>query len=168
MKKNRFVTRCATFFLVVTSFSVAVFSCTEKDADKVKPETITDIILKDTQFSILRDIVLYAQMSDALRTENLTVFAPDNAAFGKANVFSSSVITSLPVDSAISFINSHIIKSSLPYNELKVGNQPAVSRNNISITKIDSTVYVNNSEIVIGDVNADNGIIHVIDSLLVR
>jgi len=38
----------------------------------------------------------------------------------------------------------------------------------LTITKIDSSVAINKSDIVIKDVKADNGIIHVIDSVAVK
>ncbi|NIJ51347.1 fasciclin domain-containing protein [Dyadobacter arcticus] len=168
MKKNRFVGRFATFFLTVALLSSAVYSCKEKNEDIVKPITITDIILQNEQFSMLRDIMLYAGMSDAMRTENYTLFAPNNNAFGKANIFNSSAITSLPKDSARLFIQNHIVKKSFPYIDLKVGNQESVNRKKLTITKVDSLININKSEILIKDVKAANGLIHVIDSLLVR
>jgi uncharacterized surface protein with fasciclin (FAS1) repeats len=167
MKKNRFVGRFATFFLILGMCSIMAYSCKEKDEDIVKPITITDIILKNEQFSILREIMMYAQMGDAMRTENYTLFAPDNAAFGKADVFSSSVITTSPA-SARSFLQNHIIKTTLPSAELKVGTRDAINLKKLTIAKVDSVITINKSKIRIPDVNASNGLIHVIDSLLVK
>jgi uncharacterized surface protein with fasciclin (FAS1) repeats len=93
MKKNRFAGRCVRFFLGVVVFSTAVFSCKESKEDLLKPKTITDVIIENEQFSILEEIVRYADMRDALRTDEITLFAPDNNAFGKANIFSSSNYT---------------------------------------------------------------------------
>jgi len=166
MKKNRFIGLAGTFFLLVSLVSGIIVSCKEKDEDIVKPKTITDIILENSQFSILRDIVSYAGMTDALRTDELTFFAPSNDAFGKANIFSATVITSLPEDSARLFINSHIIgKKKLDFLKLTAGREKSLSGDTLTITKIDSSVAINKSDIVIKDVMADNGIIHVIDSV---
>ena len=169
MKKNRFIGLAGTFFLLITLVSGIIVSCKEKDEDIVKPKTITDIILENDQFSILREIVFYTKMTDALRTDELTFFAPSNDAFGKANIFSASVITSMPVDSARLFINSHIIgKKKLDFEKLTAGRQESLSGDTLTITKIDSSVAINKSDIVIKDVKADNGIIHVIDSVAVK
>ena len=164
MKKNRFVGRWATFFLIATLVSATVFSCKEDKDDLVKPKTIADVILENGQFSILKDIMIRAKMTDALRTDNLTVFAPDNNAFGKANIFSSSVI---PDDSVKYFLQNHIIKDRIEAADLKLGNHPALNKANLVITKTDSVVAVNKSDVVIPNVNADNGVIHVIDSVVV-
>ncbi|MCE7061768.1 fasciclin domain-containing protein [Dyadobacter sp. CY343] len=164
MKKNRFVGRWATFFLIATLFSATVISCKENSEDRVKPKTIADVILENGQFSILKDIMVRARMTDALRTDNITLFAPDNNAFGRANIFSSSVI---PDDSVKYFLQNHIIKNRTEAAELKLGNHPALNKANLVVTKTDSIVAVNKSDVVIPNVNADNGVIHVIDSVLV-
>jgi uncharacterized surface protein with fasciclin (FAS1) repeats len=167
MKKNRFAGRCVRFFLGVVVFSTAVFSCKESREDLLKPKTITDVIIENDQFSILREIVTYAKMGDALRTDNLTLFAPDNNAFGKANIFSSSKYTN--EDSAKIFLKNHIIeKEIIDYDNLKAGVKKSLNKKDLIITKIDSVVAINKSDIVKRNVNAANGIIHVIDSLVVR
>ncbi|KQS33076.1 fasciclin domain-containing protein [Dyadobacter sp. Leaf189] len=167
MKKNRFVGRWATFFLIAISISATVLSCKEDSKDLVKPKTITDVILENEQFSILRDLMIHAGMSDALRTENLTVFAPDNNAFGKANI-SASLITQLPKDSAKLFLQNHILKNKTKLSDLKVGEQLTLNRVKVNIARVDSIVSINKADVVIPNVNADNGVIHVIDSVVVR
>jgi uncharacterized surface protein with fasciclin (FAS1) repeats len=167
MKKNRFAGRCVRFFLSVVVFSTAVFSCKESKEDLLKPKTINDVIIENQQFSILREIVRYADMGDALRTDNITFFAPDNAAFGKANISSSSNYTDKATAKA--FLQNHMIaKEIIDYDKLKAGVKKSLNNKDLSITKIDSVVAINKSDIVIKNVHADNGIIHVIDSLVVR
>lgn len=170
MKKNHCIERYLTFFLIAVLFSGAVFSCKEGDDDRIKPKTITDVILENEQFSILRDIMLYAGMSDALRTDELTVFAPNNNSFGKAGIFNSEAITRFTEDSVRIFLRNHIIpKKRLSYSQLTPGSQASLNNNNtLLITRIDSTFSVNQSDIIIRNVNAANGVIHVIDSVVVR
>lgn len=168
MKKNRFVGRWVTFFLAVGLFSTVVFSCKEDAEDKVKPKTITDIILENDEFSILRELMLDADMSDAFRTENYTLFAPDNKAFGKASISSAQVITSKGPGSAKAFLQSHIIKTTVMYNDFKAGDLEAINKKKLTVEKKDSVVSINKSDIVIQNVNADNGIMQVIDSVLVN
>jgi uncharacterized surface protein with fasciclin (FAS1) repeats len=167
MKKNRFAGRCVRFFLGVVVFSTAVFSCKESKEDLLKPKTITDVIIENEQFSILEEIVRYADMRDALRTDEITLFAPDNNAFGKANIFSSSNYTNKIT--AMAFIQNHIIANKvIKYVDFKAGVEKSKNKKDLSITKIDSVVAINKSDIVIKDINAANGIIQVIDSLVVK
>lgn len=167
MKKNRFAGRCVRFFLGVVVFSTAVFSCKENNEDLIKPKTITDVLIENEQFSILWEIVTYAKMGDALRTEEITLFAPDNKAFAKANISSSSKYSDQATAEA--FIQNHIIANKvIKYDDFKASVEKSKNKKDLSITKIDSVVAINKSDIVKRDVNADNGIIQVIDSLVVN
>lgn len=169
MKKNRFVGRYLAFFLFVVLPSGLILSCKESDDDLVKRKTITEVIADNDQFSILEDVIAHAQMRDALRTGELTFFAPDNAAFGRANIFSSSVFTALPADSAKKFLQNHIIgKDRIAYSSFVAGKKKALTGKEITFTKTDSVVVVNQNNIVTPDISAANGVIHVIDSLIVR
>jgi uncharacterized surface protein with fasciclin (FAS1) repeats len=169
MKKNRFVRRCLAFFLLVVLPSGLIVSCKESDEDIVKRKTITEVIVENDQFSILEDLVFHAKMGDALRTGELTVFAPDNAAFGRANIFSSTVFTSLPSDSVKKFLQNHIIpKERIGYSSFAAGKKKAITGREIIFTKTDSVVIVNQNNIVTPDISAANGVIHIIDSLIVR
>lgn len=170
MKKNRFVGRWATFFLAAGVFSTAFLSCKEKAEDKVAPKAMTDIILENPEFSILKDIMNHAEMNDAFRSQNYTFFAPDNNAFKKANIFSASVITSMPSDSAEVFLLRHVLLGPTVYSELKAkpGDKESVGKRKITIEVKDTVVTANKSEIIKKDVNASNGVMQVIDSVLVN
>ena len=167
MKKNNFISRSKALFLIAVLFSGVVLSCQENEKDLVKPKTITDVILENSQFSILREIILGTKMADALRTENLTLFAPNDAAFQKANITAANVI-SWPKDSAASFIDYHILAGVSKFSQLKTGTNIALNRQNFTIARgADSTITVNKAKIVTKDVNADNGVIHIVDQLLI-
>ncbi|WP_026631264.1 fasciclin domain-containing protein [Dyadobacter alkalitolerans] len=169
MKKNRFVGRCLAFFLLAVLPSGVIISCTEKSEDIVKGKTITEVIMENERFSILKDLMLYAKMSDGLRTGDVTFFAPDNAAFGRANIFSASELTMLPEDSIRKLINNHIVgKERLDYNRLKEGKKKTLGGKELSITKTDSIFSVNRADIILSDISAANGVIHIIDSLAVK
>lgn len=169
MKKNRFVGRYVAFFLLAVLSSGVIISCKEKNEDIVKRKTITEVIMENERFSILKDIMIHAKMTDALRTGEITFFAPDNSAFGKANIFASSVITGLPADSARKLINNHIIgKKRLEYKDLLVAKEKSLTGKELSLTKTDSIFAVNKADIILPDISAANGVIHIIDSLAVR
>lgn len=169
MKKYGSVRLGKAFFLMTILFATTFTACQEKEEDRVKPKTITDVLLENDQFSILREIVQYAGMSDALRTTEMTIFAPNNGAFGKAGIFSAAPITGLPKDSVILFLSNHIVGSQvLKYSNLTAGTLKPLKGATLRVSKIDSTVSINASDIIIRDVNADNGAIQVIDSVLVN
>jgi len=165
MKKNNFVVRYRTFFLIAVLFSGVLISCTEKDEDLVKPKTITDIILQNDQFSILREIIKSVEMQDALRAGEVTLFAPSDAAFRKSGITASTIISQR--DSAISFVNNHIVKDYKQFSDLKTENLKAVNNQILTVKKTaDSTVTVNGALITTKNIKADNGVIHVVDAVL--
>lgn len=169
MKKNRFGGRWATFFLAAGLFSIILISCKEKDEDIVKRKAMTDVILENPEFSMLKEIMQHRKMNDAFRSQNMTFFLPSNAAFRKANIVSASVITSMHDDSVSKFLDSHILKGPIAYNEFKAGVYETYDkRAKISIAKKDSVVTVNGAKIGIKDVETNNGYIQVIDSVYVK
>lgn len=168
MKKNRFGGRWAAFFLAAGLFSTILISCKEDEADKVGQRTVTDIILENPEFSILKEIIRDAEKGDAFRTQNATFFLPSNAAFNKANIFSASAITSKP-DSIDKFLNSHVLNGQASYADFKVGKYDAVNKSLIiEIAKKDTAFTVNGARIARRDLPAANGIVQVLDSVYVK
>lgn len=172
MKKINFIGRYMAIFLSVIVFTSIVTSCKENDEDIVKPKTITDVIMQNSEFSTLSEIILGLDMGDALRTENLTLFAPNNAAFVASGVTSSAVLA-LKADSARAFVFRHLLGANYQYTSLPMGiNKSFDSRYTITIRKSptsDSTVYFNNNQsinIITKNVNADNGTIQVVNKPL--
>lgn len=169
MKKNRFVGRWVTFFLAAGVLSTVAVSCKESESDKVKPKAMTDVIMENPEFSMLKEIMIAANMRDAFRSQNYTLFAPDNNAFKKANIFSASAITSLPSKGAEKFLNRHVLKGSVDFSGLKAkpGDKESLD-GKITIEVKENVVSANKSDIIKQDVNAANGLIQVIDSVLVN
>ena len=166
MKKINFKVRYKAFFLVSILFSATVFSCNESSKDLVKPKTIMDVLLANDQLSIFREIVVGSKMEDALRTENLTLFAPDNAAFLKSNVTAAKILAMK--DSAVWFVNYHVISPPKRYTDFTSTKLLAISKDTLKIERssIDSTISVNRAKIVTKDVSAANGYIQVVDRVL--
>lgn len=170
MKKINFIGRYTAFFLIVALFCGIITSCKEKDEDIVKPETITDVILHNAEFSTLREIILANDLSDALRTENITLFAPNDAAFRLSDITSAKV-NAMPKDSARDFVFKHILKQNLTYETLKAQKYSTlVEGDSITITQSKDAPFRLNklASVITKNVNADNGMIHVIDHSLVN
>lgn len=166
MKKIDFVSRYRAFFLIAVLFSGVISSCSESDKDIVKPKTITDVIFENEQFSILKEIIVSTKMGDALRTDELTVFAPNNAAFLRSGVTASSITSQTP-DSAMSFLEYHMLGKRYEFSGLRTGKNEAINKKYLVILKTaDSTITVNDALITLKDINAANGVIHIIDHVL--
>lgn len=165
MKKNRFGGRWATFFLAAGLFSTILISCKEKDEDVVKRKAMTDVILENPEFSMLKDIMDRAGQSDAFRSQNQTLLAPSNAAFNKANIFSSSVISD---NDALAFLNNHTIKSIKKYSDFTAGSLATAGTLKLDVVKKDTVVTFNGAKISRKDIETNNGYIQVLDSVYVK
>lgn len=170
MKKINFIGRYMAFFLSVLVFTSIVTSCKENDDDVVKPKTITDVIMQNDEFSILREIILDNGLSDAFRTENLTLFAPNNAAFINSKV-TAAMINDLPESLARQFVYRHTLKGKIRYEELKAQAYDGYIEDDSLVVRAasstDPTLLINGAFFSTKNLNADNGMIQVVSKVLV-
>lgn len=153
---------------------VAVFmgACTDKEVDKrPTPQTITDVVLANNDFSILRAAVQHAGLADALRGGTLTVFAPNNAAFQASGFADAAAVTALPAATVKSVLQYHVLGSTVTASQIAVGTNtavPTLGGMNVYISKptASSGVSVNNARVTTADVQAANGVIHIIDRVM--
>lgn len=96
-------------------------------------------------------------------TPDLTIFAPNNAAF--QNI--SSALGNLTVEQAASILEYHVINGTVAYSStLSNGSVPTLGGGNLTITITDGEVFVNRARVVNADILLQNGVLHVIDSVL--
>jgi uncharacterized surface protein with fasciclin (FAS1) repeats len=172
MKKINFIGRYTAIFLSVLLLGTAITSCKEDDKDVVKPKTITDVILTNSQFSILKEIIVKNNLTDEFRSENITFFAPSDAAFKLSNI-TSAMVTAEP-DSGRAFVYRHVLKGKLTYDQLKkdkLGNNLTFDGKEVLNIKksptADSLLIINGAATVVTkNVNADNGMIQVVNRVL--
>lgn len=144
--------------------------------------TIVDIAVSNPDFSTLVAAVVKTNSVGFFSNANLngTVFAPTNAAFAQlpAPFNSAQGINSITNPKDIKFLQQvlryHVLlgrrnAAQLPnggYNTFKTATTPG--DNHVYVSRsASSDVYINgNSKVVAADVQADNGVIHVIDKVL--
>lgn len=131
---------------------------------------VVGVAMSDPQFSTLVKAVKAAGLVDALKTTpNITVFAPTNAAFAK---LPKATLASLlkPENKAklAALLKYHVIPSKIMAKDVL-----AMPGAKDVKTLAGSTVYVgvkppmvNNAKITKTDIAADNGVIHVIDTVI--
>lgn len=154
--------------MVVAGFMGA---CTDKDNDEPAPQSITDIVLANNDFSILRAAVQHAGLADALRGGTLTVFAPNDAAFQASGFANAAAVTALPAATVKSVLQYHVLGSTVSASQIAVATNtavPTLEGVNVYVSKptASSGVSVNNARVTTADVRADNGIIHIIDRVM--
>ena len=136
----------------------------------ILPPTVVDIALQNSTFSTLVAAVVKAGLVEALSAAGpYTVFAPTNAAFDAAFVaLGVSGLDDLSAEALTPILLYHVVPDNVLAAEVSTGMVPTLNtESNISITVTDMGVMLNNSaNVVATDVQGSNGVVHVIDSVI--
>ena len=151
-----------------------------EEAAEMTTTTVVDLAIADENFSILVDAVVAAELVDALSAEGpFTVFAPTNDAFGVALDGLGLTAEELLADTETltSILTYHVVPGNVLaadvvalIEESEDGVAMVETLNGASISiSLDGggNVVINESAVVTAtDLEADNGVIHVIDAVL--
>merc|ERR1712176_933469 len=129
---------------------------------------IVDLAAANDNLSTLVSAVVAADLADALSGEGpLTVFAPTNDAF---NALPAGVLDSLllpgNVDQLRNVLLYHVVSANALSSSLVNEDIKTLNGDNVKITVMGSEVMVNDAKVIVADVIASNGIVHVIDAVL--
>ncbi|MCU0262054.1 MAG: fasciclin domain-containing protein [Candidatus Nanopelagicales bacterium] len=133
-----------------------------------EPGTIVEVASANEDFSTLVAAVTAADLVETLSSDGpFTVFAPTDEAFA---ALPEGVLDALllPENKAAltSILTYHVVSGEVMAADVTAGDVPTVEGSTIAITT-DGGVKVNESNVVATDVDASNGVIHVIDAVMV-
>ena len=159
MKFNRIASALLAVIMLFTVASVAF----AQDADIVETAAAND------DFSTLVAAVQAAGLVDALQGEGpYTVFAPVNAAFEP--VAADGTLDALLADPSgmlTDILLYHVVEGKVMSTDLSDGmTAPTLGGGTLTFSVSDSGVMVNDANVVAADIEVSNGVIHVIDSVL--
>lgn len=163
MKKN--------LLTIVAAFAVMAFASCDKNDDPTTPpvtsNNIVDIVSTSADFSILKGALERAGLVDAIKTSNnITVFAPDNTAFANSGL-DAAAVNSLPVETLQSILLYHVVGAKVMAAQVPASDTVKTLANlNLYASSNANGVFVNGIKVKTADVAADNGVIHVIDKVL--
>ena len=143
----------------------------DSDSTAGSPGTIVEIAAADPQFSTLVTALEAADLVSTLADEAaiFTVFAPTNDAFA---ALGDETINSLLADipTLTNILTYHVIgdqavdaATAISLDGSDVG---MLNGDTVSISVQDGVLFINDSAVIVADVVAANGIIHVIDAVL--
>jgi uncharacterized surface protein with fasciclin (FAS1) repeats len=156
-----------TLFRFAGAFSAAAFlsACvtTPKEPD------IIDIASSNPEFSTLVAAVSAAGLVDTLKGDGpFTVFAPTNAAFAALPAGTvEDLLKPENKDKLVAILTYHVVPGAITSDQL-AGKRQDVATVQGQTVHIDgrSGVKVNKSRVTTADIIASNGVIHVIDKVL--
>jgi uncharacterized surface protein with fasciclin (FAS1) repeats len=149
-------------FIAKTALALSVSAFTFSAAQAAD---IVDTAVSAGQFNTLVAAVKAAGLVETLKGKGpFTVFAPNDAAFAK---LPAGTVEALLKDKAklASILTYHVVAGKVMAKDVKAGDVKTVQGSMISL-KTDGGVMVNNAKIIATDVAADNGVIHIIDTVM--
>ncbi len=148
----------------------ATVEAAEEPADAaVEGNTIVDIAVADGNFNTLVEAVTAAGLAETLSGEGpFTVFAPTDDAFAALPDGTLDTLLSDPQGDLADVLLYHVTEGAVMSGDLSDGMQvPTMSNGIVVVTINDGSVMVNDAMVVTADIEASNGVIHVIDSVLI-
>lgn len=166
----------ASLFTLALTFT----ACKDEENPVTIPtaQTIVQQLTSNSQFTLLNAAVNRAGLAATLSgTGPFTVFAPTDDAFRAAGFADAAAINAAPAATLTSILQYHVVSGSVASSSIAVGQTArptSLSTNGtVYVSKAASTsgttgtgVSVNGARVVQADVQASNGVIHVIDQVL--
>lgn len=130
-------------------------------------KTIVDIAVNDGRFTTLAAALQAAGLVETLQGEGpFTVFAPTDEAFAKLPAGTvESLLQDIPTLKNI--LLYHVVSGAVKSDQVvTLTSADTVLGKPVTVKVEDGKVFINNAQVVIVDIVAKNGIIHVIDTVL--
>lgn len=143
--------------LAISLLSLAAFSAQAKD--------IVDTAVSAGNFKTLAAALTAAGLISTLKGPGpFTVFAPTDEAFAK---IPKAQLDALLADKAklTAVLTYHVVAGKVMAKDVKAGKVKTVQGSELTVTTVGG-VMVDNAKVIGTDIVADNGVIHVIDSVL--
>lgn len=130
------------------------------------PVTVTETAARTPQLSTLSRLIGDAGLADTLRGAGpFTVFAPSDEAF-KAVPAKTLQELSSNKEMLKAVLSYHVVAGKLMAPDVKVGNVKTVQGANVALGRAGTFVTVEEAMVQQADVQASNGVVHVIDRVL--
>jgi uncharacterized surface protein with fasciclin (FAS1) repeats len=152
------------FFLKLATYTLA-FSLIHSTTSA---QSVFDIIEGSDDHSTLEAAIIAAELDETLSAEGtFTVFAPTDAAF---SVVPSNVLEDLladPTGQLTEILLNHVVGSVAMSTDLSDGMViTTLQGTEVTVGINDGVVTIGNATVILANLEADNGVVHVIDAIL--
>ncbi|WP_010663505.1 fasciclin domain-containing protein, partial [Marinilabilia salmonicolor] len=131
--------------------------------------TVFDIISASADHTTLETALIEAQLDDDLQGEGpFTVFAPTDAAFDALPDGVLSDLLSDPTGALADVLLYHVVAGTAMSTSLSDGqNITTLLDEDVVVTLSGGDVYINDAMVTLADIESDNGVVHVINVVLI-
>jgi uncharacterized surface protein with fasciclin (FAS1) repeats len=131
------------------------------------PTSVADTIAANPKLSTLSALVAKSGLTDTLKSAGpFTVFAPSNEAFAKVPAKTMDELGKDPARLK-SVLTYHVVPGKVMAADVRNGNSKTVNGANIALSRAGEFVTVEDAMVQTADISATNGVVHVVDSVLI-
>lgn len=150
--------------------TAADFAWHENQVTQIEPPfTVFDAISESPDHTTLETAIIAAELSVDLDNEGaiFTIFAPTDAAFNQLPAGVLDALLDDPMGELKDILLYHVLDTNVPSSDLMNG-QTVMTLNgkDITITIDNNEVFINEAQVTVADIMTDNGVVHVIDAVL--
>jgi uncharacterized surface protein with fasciclin (FAS1) repeats len=155
--------------LIVVGFTSSITALAAGNYDTKAKSDIVDTAVAAGQFTTLAAALEAADLVSTLKSDGpFTVFAPTDDAFAKLPA--GTVETLLKPenrDQLVAILTYHVVPGKVMAKDVvNISEATTVNGSDIAIKVVDGSVRINGATVVAADVDASNGVIHVIDTVI--
>lgn len=170
MKFRAFLTALTAVFAISVAQTATAGSCGGGDHSHGDGYTVVDKAAADGNFSTLIAAVEAAGLQDVLSGHGpFTVFAPTDAAFAALPAGTvESLLKPENIDQLKAILIYHVVPKNVMSSQIRNGDNfiKTVGGNTLNVEKEYDEVMIGSAKVVAVDIKASNGVIHVIDEVL--
>ncbi|CAD5276421.1 MULTISPECIES: fasciclin domain-containing protein [unclassified Imperialibacter] len=168
---KNFIWKPMVSLALVLTMALTFTSCNDDDDDEVMLDNIVTIAQGNSNLSILVSaLTKFPDLVSALQADGTyTVFAPNNAAFtALLGVIGQESLDDIPEPVLRRVLEYHVLASKVASTDLTDGQTAGTLLTGESIeVGVGSGVTINGANVVTANVEASNGIVHIVDAVLV-
>ena len=140
------------------------------DAVLIPPvTTVVDVIVNSPDHDTLEAAVIAANLAETLSGDGpFTVFAPTDDAFAALPDGTIEALLGDPQGALTDILLYHVLGAQVLSTDL-VDGQTAMTLNGdeLTVSITNDGVFINNAQVTVADITTDNGVVHVIDAVLI-
>jgi uncharacterized surface protein with fasciclin (FAS1) repeats len=165
---NKFI---AVLSLMVASlaFMPAAFAGHHNEGDHGMKKDIVDVAAENGSFNTLVAAIKAAGLVETLKGKGpFTVFAPTDEAFAKLPEGTVEMLLKPEnKDKLAAILTYHVVSGKVMSTDVvKIDSAATVQGQMLMVEVVDGNVMINKAKVIMADVKASNGVIHVIDTVL--
>lgn len=131
-----------------------------------QPSNVADTLARAPELSTLNSLVAKAGLTDTLKSAGpFTVFAPSNEAFKTVPAKTLTELTANP-EKLKALLTYHVVPGKLMAADIKNSNVKSVQGANLALATAGTFVIVETATVTTADIAATNGVVHVVDTVL--